>query len=292
MWHELSESLVSDVGPYYHLQQYSLCSSIQEKYVASTLDSETRAFLCQCLNTAYLRRAFSHHAATVLRGFGFTRTFTNGFLSRGTMFVFSTEQLSSLLPPGFVATKECTILDIGAGDGGVSSVAAEVFQVPPKQVYVTEASWPMKKQLQRRGYTVLDSLSSALPGGDPPKFDVVLCLNVLDRVDDPSGLLQTIRQVSKPDSIIVLAVVFPFCPGVEKFGKDLSPPENHLPDMKGYSCCDRATFESSLQQFATMVLPNAGFDIIKLTKVPYVCDGDLFNHWYLLPDIVFTLKLK
>jgi len=53
------------------------------------------------------------------------------------------------------------------------------------------------------------------------KFDVVTCLNVLDRCEKPLTLLQDIKKVLKHDNgIAVVAFVIPYAPFVE-FGKHI-----------------------------------------------------------------------
>lgn len=63
------------------------------------------------------------------------------------MFVFSAEQFQRLLQikPEWRAER---LLDLGAGDGGVT----EVMQVHFREVCATEVSAPMKWHLQRRNY--------------------------------------------------------------------------------------------------------------------------------------------
>jgi 16S rRNA A1518/A1519 N6-dimethyltransferase RsmA/KsgA/DIM1 with predicted DNA glycosylase/AP lyase activity len=63
------------------------------------------------------------------------------------MFVFSPEQLRRLLriSPEWRADR---LLDLGAGDGGVTEVMGAHF----REVYATEVSPPMKWHLQRRNY--------------------------------------------------------------------------------------------------------------------------------------------
>lgn len=69
------------------------------------------------------------------------------FLGRGSMFVFSTEQFQRLLRIGPEWRTE-RLLDLGAGDGGVTEVMGLHF----REVYATEVSLPMKWHLQRRNY--------------------------------------------------------------------------------------------------------------------------------------------
>lgn len=44
------------------------------------------------------------------------------------------------------------------------------------------------------------------------KFDVVSCLNLLDRCSDPEKLLTDMKQAVKPDGRIVVALVLPYRP--------------------------------------------------------------------------------
>ena len=51
------------------------------------------------------------------------------------------------------------------------------------------------------------------------QYDVISCMNLLDRCDKPMTLLRNIRQVLKSNTgILLLAVVVPYKPYVE-FGK-------------------------------------------------------------------------
>lgn len=63
------------------------------------------------------------------------------------MFVFSNEQFRRLLQIG-PEWKGRRMLDLGAGDGGVTEVMGCHF----KEVYATEVSTPMKWHLQRKNY--------------------------------------------------------------------------------------------------------------------------------------------
>lgn len=63
------------------------------------------------------------------------------------MFVFSNEQFRRLLRIG-PEWKGQRMLDLGAGDGGVTEVMGCHFN----EVYATEVSTPMKWHLQRKNY--------------------------------------------------------------------------------------------------------------------------------------------
>lgn len=52
------------------------------------------------------------------------------------------------------------------------------------------------------------------------KYDVISCLNVLDRCEKPITLLNQIKSSLKPGGLSVISFVIPFNPYVE-FGKNL-----------------------------------------------------------------------
>ena len=66
------------------------------------------------------------------------------------MFIFSREQLQSILPPCLSSAPSPLLIDIGAGDGNVTDVIKSVLS--PSVVCVTETSGVMKKVLARKGY--------------------------------------------------------------------------------------------------------------------------------------------
>ena len=78
------------------------------------------------------------------------------FLGRGSMFVFSKQQVRRLLGE----QAHGRLLDIGAGDGAVTAQMEPLFE----EVAVTEISAPMRKILVRRGYrcVMISHESSAL----------------------------------------------------------------------------------------------------------------------------------
>ncbi len=54
------------------------------------------------------------------------------------------------------------------------------------------------------------------------KFDVISCLNLLDRCDQPVTFLKKIKKALKPNGLLVIALVLPFKPFVE-YNKDNKP---------------------------------------------------------------------
>ncbi|TWW54242.1 protein-L-histidine N-pros-methyltransferase-like [Takifugu flavidus] len=193
------------------------------------------------------------------------------------MFVFSSEQFQRLLQihPEWRADR---LLDLGAGDGGVTKVMAAHFS----EVYVTEVSLPMKWNLQRRNYKVLGIDEWHQTGF---KYDVISCLNLLDRCDNPLLLLRNIQWSLVPDTgRLILAVVLPFQPYVEVGGKWQRPKE-HL-RMKG------KLWEDQVTELSTEVFWRLGFEVEAVTRLPYLCEGDMYKDYYVLDDAVFVLKVR
>ncbi|XP_072337602.1 protein-L-histidine N-pros-methyltransferase isoform X3 [Scyliorhinus torazame] len=129
-------------------------------------------------------------------------------LGRGSMFVFSEEQFLRLLrvAPDWRATR---VLDLGAGDGEVTKIISRHFE----EVYVTEVSPTMKWQLKKKQYRVLGIDEWQDTGF---RYDMISCLNLLDRCDRPLSLLKDIRNALEPSKgRLILAMVLPFQPYVE-----------------------------------------------------------------------------
>lgn len=124
------------------------------------------------------------------------------------MFVFSPDQFQRLLKinPDW---KTHRLLDLGAGDGEVTKIMSPHFE----EIYATELSETMIWQLQKKKYRVLGINEWQNTGF---QYDVISCLNLLDRCDQPLTLLKDIRSVLEPTrGRVILALVLPFHPYVE-----------------------------------------------------------------------------
>ncbi|XP_054723233.1 protein-L-histidine N-pros-methyltransferase-like [Uloborus diversus] len=203
------------------------------------------------------------------------------FLGRGSMFVFSNTQLENLLGNYMQPTwKECgNMLDLGAGDGKVTEVMSSYFQ----NTYVTEISGVMRRILAAKNFRVLDIDNWHDPGEGPRYFDVISCLNLLDRCDRPITLLQQIRNKLNPDSgLLILAVVLPLNQYVES-GEDHQPAEKIQVEGK--------TLEEQASSLAQSLFVESGFQVLRWTRLPYLCEGDLDQSFYWLNDAVFVMKV-
>ncbi|XP_041376323.1 methyltransferase-like protein 9 isoform X2 [Gigantopelta aegis] len=194
---------------WYHIDSSRLPADMCEKFIPLNQDAETSEFLNDCYEKADW--VFTQIRDAVLKymfSWFLTSTSINGWLRRGSMFIFSREQLQLLLNVSAHWRAE-NMLDLGAGDGMVTSKMAHYFN----NVFVTEISSVMTTRLQEKGYMLLDvdswSESSHV-------FDLIGCLNLLDRCNQPIAMLHSIKKSLRPGSgRLIVAVVLPFKPYVE-----------------------------------------------------------------------------
>lgn len=189
------------------------------------------------------------------------------------MFVFSSAQFRSLMSieDDWVGD---SLLDLGAGDGKVTDVMASHFQ----RIYVTEIATQMQKQLIRKKYNLL-----GLTEWTHHKFEVISCLNLLDRCDKPLTLLQNIRQSVKENGRVIVASVYPYSPYVEENSSSNYKPSESL-DITASS------IEEQINLMVKNVFIPSGFELLTFSRVPYLCEGDLTTSFYILYDIVFVLQ--
>ncbi|EGG21090.1 putative DREV methyltransferase [Cavenderia fasciculata] len=173
-----------------------------------------------------------------------------------------------------------SLLDVGSGCGTTTLQLKPLF----REVAATEASVGMVYSLRRKGIdayycTDLDTLEEIRDR----QFDVVSCLNVLDRCERPLSLLRSMRRFIRPDGRLLLATVYPFKPYVEFGGNDNKPFE--LLNITNNSV------EEFISSMVTEVLEPEGFKLQSFTKGPYISEGDQYYANYVLVDIVFVLTL-
>lgn len=233
-----------------------------------------------------------------------SHTGTNALLGTGQMFVLSTEQARRLLAPPDAPTRRATmeaagsvrlgrLLDVGAGDGGVTARMAPLFD----EVRATEVCPRMVRAIRRRGIACtecgdLDALPAGVRGAG---FDVVACLNVLDRCDRPRTLLRQLRSLLRPGSgRLLVATPVPFNPWVEK-GRTWVRPAEHVAlrgdmlDSYEFSYYGLG-FEQSARLLATHLFAPAGLAVVSVSRAPYLSQGDTGVPYYVLDDAIFVLE--
>ncbi|XP_072523705.1 protein-L-histidine N-pros-methyltransferase isoform X1 [Salminus brasiliensis] len=249
---------------------------VRPLFVQSQLDADTQAFLQRSVEkSGWLFTQLYHSFFSTIFSPIISRTSINGFLGRGSMFVFSLDQFQRLLRIDSDWKGE-RLLDLGAGDGGVTDVMGSHF----REVYATEVSPPMKWQLQRKNYKVLEIDEWQRTGF---QYDLISCLNLLDRCDEPLELLRDIKNALVPGSgRMILAVVLPFHPYVEIGGRWVRPKEQL--QVKG------KTWEEQVTNLSEEVFQQVGFEVEAVTRLPYLCEGDMNQDYYVLDDAVFVLR--
>ncbi|KAL4234759.1 Methyltransferase-like protein 9 [Mactra antiquata] len=262
---------------WYFVKRSSLPADLCDSFVQLHQDGETGDFLENCYEKSdWVFTQIYHSFAKAFLSWFMENTSINGWLGRGSMFVISRSQFTTLLDIEETWTGE-NMLDLGAGDGEVTKKMAPYFE----SVYATETSKPMVTRLKEKGYKILD-----LDKWDDGTivFDFVNCMNLLDRCDTPVKILHSIKQVLKPNGRVIVAIVLPFSPFVEFGASDKKPTENIY--LNG------TTFEEQSISLVRDVFEPAGFKLEKFTRVPYLCEGDMESSFYVLDDALFVLSLK
>ena len=148
---------------------------------------------------------------------------------------------------------------------------------------------------------------------EPVSYDLISCLNVLDRCDRPLSILRQLHRRLREGGVLILAVVFPFKPFVEKgvgngvddtplflspilpphinqsthtcthTGASQAPPTEQLPVRSG-------RWEEGVGDLVTEVLQPLGFSLLSISTLPYLCEGDLHNEWFALQDVILVLS--
>uniref|UniRef100_A0A1Y1KNU0 Methyltransferase-like protein 9 n=1 Tax=Photinus pyralis TaxID=7054 RepID=A0A1Y1KNU0_PHOPY len=196
-----------DKSLWYQCDLRQLPQDIAESFVQMHPDSDTLSFLQKAEDKSdWILTQIWHSLAKAFLGWFMTQTSINGWLRRGSMFVLSLSQFLKLMNRN-EAWRGVSLLDLGAGDGEVTACIAPLFN----NVFVTEVSQTMQMLLQKRGYELLeiDKWHSAR------KYEVISCLNVLDRCDRPLLLLHQIKEALEYGGRALIAVVLPFSPYVE-----------------------------------------------------------------------------
>jgi SAM-dependent methyltransferase len=290
----------NDEGLIYSVRAPEQLGELQPVFAELSLDDETADFLDECRGPTPWQACRLMCARPLLRlCCRCSRIDANAFLGTGRMFVLSTGQaerllspdgapVASLLAPPRVSMRTRRLLDIGAGDGNVTARIAAHFD----EVVATEVTVRLVASLrERHGFRAFlcDDIAALPLEAVRSGFDVIACLNVMDRCDRPLTLLKQMRDLLRPDGLVLLATPFPFHPSVEREGGRWGPPTelielgSHLPPEtlaqrrwgSPCSCCPARAllgWEESARLFAKHVLRPAGFAVRSVSRVPYLSE--------------------
>jgi len=264
-----------NVARWYYVDTHELPRHVADKYEASSYDAGTEEFIEACYEKSdwFFTQVYHSIARTVL-GFFMSMTSVNGFLNRGAMFVFSEAQFHTFINVTHDWNAE-SFLDLGAGDGKVTERILYHF----KHKFATEQSPTMQWRLQEKGFKVLEIDEWA----KKKDYSLITALNLLDRIDTPISFLKDLHSAVKlGEGIILLAIVLPYNPCHEK-GSTFGDPAERLP-IRG------TTIEDQIASLHDDVFEANGFEVVKFTRLPYLCEGDLHNDFFLLTDVLFMLK--
>ncbi|XP_033211125.1 methyltransferase-like protein 9 isoform X3 [Belonocnema kinseyi] len=242
-------------------------------------DKAAEGFLSRSIersNSLFLQ-TWHYLARSVLSSF-ISRTSANGLLGRGSMHVFSREQFQKLMEVSNYKGPWNSVLDLGAGDGAITANIAQLFE----KVYTTDISAPMRWALQKRKFTVLDVDKWHESAGP---FNVILCLNLLDRCDKPNTLLRQLKSSLTVGGRLIVALVLPFSAYVEVGGRGDHKPSEYLP-IKGPG------IEGQVASLIDRVFGPLGLKCLAWSKLPYLCEGDLGQAYYFLNDYIFVLEVQ
>uniref|UniRef100_A0A914ZNV8 DREV methyltransferase n=1 Tax=Parascaris univalens TaxID=6257 RepID=A0A914ZNV8_PARUN len=272
--------LLSDKSDWYLINHENVSRSMNEKWHQFFLDREAESFLEKSFKTSNAICLQLYYAfASAILSLVLTKTSINGILGRGGMFIFSTDQFREFMQmPSNWNEFDKYMLDVGAGDGGVTSVLAQFY----KNVAVTEASKIMEWRLAQRGFRVLPLDKWTNISGP---LHLVSVLNLLDRHFDPVALLHDLyRLTSRKNALLLIAVVLPIRQYVEFHPNRKTTNADSKINVTGETLEEQAS--SLVQQF---FIPG-GFELIRWGKLPYLCEGDQNRAYYKLDDAVFLLR--
>ncbi|KAA0194099.1 Methyltransferase protein 9 [Fasciolopsis buskii] len=98
-------------------------------------------------------------------------------------------------------------------------------------------------------------------------------------------MLRRIAQKLKPQSgLLVLAIVLPLKQYVETNSNKCASELLDLPP--------NSSWEVQLSYLITHVLSSVGLELVRWTRVPYLCEGDFTQSFYYLNDLVLVLRVR
>lgn len=95
-------------------------------------------------------------------------------------------------------------------------------------------------------------------------------------------MLSAITDNLLPGGVLVIALVLPYGPFVENHSLQAEPSEV-LP-------IDNESWEEGVTSLWKHVLSPLGYTPLALSRVPYLCEGDMGTNYYALDDAVFVLR--
>ncbi|CCD68816.1 DREV methyltransferase [Caenorhabditis elegans] len=266
---------------HWYQPETSLSDVAQNLFAASLPDGETQQFLDNSNKIAsnFFWQTVRNLGVMILSTI-YSKTDINGMTGFGNMFLFSENQFAKFLAiekESWNSTDK-KVLDLGAGNGDITEHMRPFFE----HVYATELSSKMRNRLSWKGYNVLSALEWA---ETDVKFDLVTAFNLLDRHYSPGKLLNDLWNVARRSNCnVIVSLVLPVSHYVEFNPNGRSTrPDNYL-NVAG------RTYADHVHHMIVNVFKPANFEVLRWTRLPYLCEGDMNNSAYYLPDAIFLLK--
>ena len=255
---------------YYDVDVSALSPRLRDRFVKLSRDASTDAFLAQADRGRH--SWWRTQAHRLLRQF-MSDFDANGLLDMYPLFVASTEQWRLLLGPQQISR----LLDVGAGSGNVTRTLAPLAE----HVVTTELSRRMAERLRRSGLECheLDLAEHDVPGAP---FELVTCLNVLDRTARPRLLLRRMYERLQPGGRLLLALALPYNPFFFR--------GNSTPEPLERLACAEPSWEDAVNSLVERELEPLGFTVVALSRTPYLSFGDAESGLYELDDALLVCK--
>ena len=248
----------------------ALSPRVRERFIQLARDEETDAFLAAAVAGRHSWWKTKLHQ--LLRQF-MSDYDVNCMLAMYPLFVASTEQWRTLLGSERVPR----LLDVGAGSGNVT----RLLQPFAEHVVTTELSQRMAARLRHSGLECheVDLAEQGLAG---PGFDLISCLNVLDRTSLPRRLLQRLRGLLVPGGRLVLALALPYEPFFFSGASTPAPLER--------LACSEPNWEAAVSTLVERELEPLGLSLLSVSRTPYLSFGDADRGLYQLDDALVVLQ--
>jgi SAM-dependent methyltransferase len=255
---------------YYDVDVAALSPRLRDRFIKLERDAATDAFLAQAGRGRHSWWRTQLHR--LLRQF-MSDFDANGLLDMYPLFVASTEQWRLLLGPQSISR----LLDVGAGSGNVTRTLIPLAE----QVVTTELSRHMAERLRRSGLPCheLDLAERDLPGAP---FELIACLNVLDRTARPRQLLRRMHERLTPGGRLLLALALPYNPFFFR--------GNSTPEPLERLACAEPSWEEAVNSLVERELEPLGFTVVTVSRAPYLSFGDAESGLYELDDALLVCQ--
>ena len=282
--------------------KYNLRRNFNSKYASKyvqlnkgALGEPAIAFYQQCENGKGATTTLQSVAHSILTNMLHYNHFeANGILNIYPMHLISTEQIRTLLKHANAPMTYTSWLDIGAGDGRITSE----FKPFATNMMTTETASSMAARLNKLGFTCYNGDLAAEEDTIEPQhkvastsFDMVSLLNVLCRCPKPNTLLERVvaklKANAKSKGWILIAVPLPFEAFYYKDGQQLVPKERLIRRRR----VTLEDWEEDADRVMVTLEKKFQIEIQAFSRVPYISAEDMGMKPSVLDDLLVLGKI-